>query len=123
MLLHAESAARPRPPRIQRRADDEFVLGPHPLDTRGVAALQRSAGNRAVAGMLAPTVQRCGPGGCADCGPAKEDETPLAAHQGMDGVVEEPPLIAAQSRPVQRVATWANGTVHETRNLAEPGPR
>lgn len=117
LRLRAEPAARQRPLRVQRlKADDEFALaGPErPMDPRGVTALQRSAGNRAVAGMLTPTVQRCGPGGCADCG----DKEEAKGKQGIAEIAEEP-LIAGQGLlPVQRAATWANGAVHETNNLA-----
>ncbi|HEY1180377.1 MAG TPA: hypothetical protein VGF17_29835 [Phytomonospora sp.] len=115
LSLRAEPSARRRPPAVQRLADDEYAFAGRPLDPGGVTALQSRAGNRAVAEMLAPTLQRCGPGGCPDRGVEKEEET--AASQGIAEVAEEP-LVAAQALPVQRAATWANGAVRETNNLA-----
>ncbi|GIG65536.1 hypothetical protein [Phytomonospora endophytica] len=114
LRLRAEPNVRRRPPLVQRLTDDEFAVGKGPLDARGVAALQRRAGNRAVTAMLAPAVQRCGPGGCAEREPEQEE---TAARQGIAEVAEEP-LMGAQALPVQRAATWANGTVRETNNLA-----
>jgi hypothetical protein len=87
-----------------------------------LTALQRSAGNRAVAGLLRPSVQRCGSTEHADDG----RESELTSGQGVEGIVDEAPLISEQSvqrtvagrQPVQRVATFATGTVHETNSLA-----
>lgn len=83
------------------------------LESRLMTALQRSAGNRAVTHLLRPEVQRTEAGG-------REAET--RADQGMEDVVDEVPLISEQSvvagPAVQRVATFAAGTVHETNSLA-----
>ncbi len=123
MRQYGDLPSRPRPLSAQRvpQAEDERLFT-GPGDPRDLAALQKAAGNRAVARLLLPTVQRCG-AGCADGGPEQETE----AAQGMAGVVDEEPLMSEQPVqraadgpvPVQRVATFANGAVHETRNLAD----
>jgi hypothetical protein len=97
-----------------------------------LAALQRSAGNRAVVQLLrhgppGPSIQRCGPGGCAESPAGGEEEA--AAAQGVEGIEDESvPLQRSVQRAadgvgprpvVQRVATWAAaGAVHQVNNLA-----
>jgi hypothetical protein len=118
------------------------VRGMHPASygqMRGLMALQRAAGNRAVAQLIrgsspAPSVQRCGPGGCGPGGCANADskegeEAPTAA-QGVEGgqeeefptpaqgVVQRAIADPARQGTVQRVATFADGPVHEVNNLA-----
>jgi hypothetical protein len=126
MREHGDPLSRHRPLAVQRlqQNEDERLLEPGaPRDPHALIALQKSAGNRAVAELFRPTVQRCGPGGCADCGPNQE----TGAEQGMEGVVDEPPLMSEQTiqrtadgpRPVQRVATFANRPVHQTNSLAD----
>lgn len=125
MREYGDSFLRPFPPSVQRfPADHEQVPRKpgalhHPS---GVTALQKLAGNQAVAQLLEPTVQRCGSPGCADCAPERETK----GEQGMEWVVDEAPLMSEHSlqrvadgpRSVQRVATFVNGPVHETNSLA-----
>jgi len=95
----------PRPVQRSRPLeDDRLIGGPSDVrDARSVALLQRSAGNRATAQLLHPTVQR-------------HRDHGLGAGQGLAGVAEEAPLIEEQT--VQRAATFSAGAVHETNNLA-----
>jgi hypothetical protein len=119
------------------------VRGAHPASygqMRGLMALQRAAGNRAVAQLMraasaAPSVQRCGPGGCGSGGCANADskdgeEAPMAA-QGVEGgqeeefpapgqgVVQRAFADPAHPGTVQRVATFTDGPVHQVNNLAD----
>src|SRR4051794_25512211 len=115
-LLHiTDPAKQPAERRIQahpRTTSASSVDGVHPAVT--LTGLQRSAGNRAVATMLArggpgwPTVQRCGPNPC-NCSPEERtaaesstvvsldaDDTTTAVKEtagtaeAVDEVVEEP---------------------------------
>jgi hypothetical protein len=97
---------------------------------RGLIALQRAAGNRAVVQLLgarhppaAPlVVQRCGCDGCASGSSKQDDEAP---HQGVVGAEEEFAAPgqgvvqrSATALPVQRAATFTAGPVHSVNNLA-----
>jgi hypothetical protein len=92
---------------------------------RGLLALQRAAGSRAVVQLMRagrPVVQRCGCGGCATCGPARDDDRP---GQGVEGAEEEFPApaqgVVQRSTgpvPLQRAANFAAGPVHQVNNLA-----
>lgn len=103
MRQHADALPDLRRPDLQpvAQADEDRLPGDAgaPRDAHRVMALQRSAGNRVVARMLAPTVQRCGPHGCSE---QTEESAGAALSQGMEGVVEESPLDGAQV--VQRAA-------------------
>jgi hypothetical protein len=62
-------AARPDPERHAHALDAVPPIASGSQSPNSVLRLQRLAGNRATASMLAqPTVQRCGPTPC-DCGP------------------------------------------------------
>ncbi|HKE74886.1 MAG TPA: hypothetical protein VKB57_14795 [Acidimicrobiales bacterium] len=129
MRHHVDEAVTHRRPRGHREADaDEFgrlagaghVARGRPAGAaageRGLLALQRAAGNRAVVQLMRaapPVVQRCGCGGCATCGPAREDDRP---GQGVEGAEEEFP--APAQGVVQRAANFAAGPVHQVNNLA-----
>lgn len=94
-------------------------------------ALQRAAGNRAVAqlvqvGNAVPNIQRCGQGGCG----TRDDEEAGPAAQGVTGQEEEFPspgqptvqrAAGDRSGPpaVQRTATFSAGPVHQVNNLAD----
>jgi hypothetical protein len=120
------------------------LLGMNPAsysDVGRLMALQQAAGNRAVVQLLradsaVSTLQRCGPGGCADSGKEQDEEAPAAAHearaaaQGVEGQEEEFPepgqgvvqrTVAEPARPptVQRVAIFSPGPVHQVNSLAD----
>lgn len=108
-------------------------MSPTSYSRARLMALQQAAGNRAVAQLMrvdsaAVSVQRCGPGGCADCG-TKQDKNAPAAAQGVEGQEEQEfpcqgavqRAVADSARPpiVQRVATFSAGPVHQVNNLAD----
>jgi hypothetical protein len=76
----------------------------------GLIALQRAAGNRAVARLLRADV-----GAAQGVAGATEEEYPEPGQGTVSRAVAGP----AGPRPVQRVARWRRGPVHQVNNLAD----
>jgi len=107
-----------RPPAVVPDRPSRRVVAP-PGRYRGILALQSGAGNRAVAGLLAPTVQRCGPTPC-DCSDDERAEyaaTHPTAQRAVETVQRDPDF--AIDGKFQDAAAHTN-TLYFTRASAAP---
>ena len=79
---------------MEPRGAGPAPLTPPPARSFGLLALQRSAGNRAVAELVRPVVQRCGSTPPDQCG--CHDDEPVVARDGPDGAGGAAPAPAAE---------------------------